>query len=230
MALACHVAGCGFEQLGALDAATSIAAIVNHVAIAHPDQLPNGARDNRVKPPPLVRPTIDLGCFPAQWSDFLRRWNRFRNGSNIPASQLTTQAMECFSEELLNTADKAIFGFNTMNLDELLREVKAVAVQPVAVGILRATAHSARQAHGERLQVFAAKVRWLTTDCKNILPCPHAPVGEQVCTIVGCRGVDYTPEVIKDILLSGIYDHDVRREAIEDKTVNKLIMRHSDRM
>ena len=50
----------------------------------------------------------------------------------------------------------------------------------------------------------------------------------QVCTIVGCRGVDYTPEVIKDILLSGIYDHDVRREvlgssSIEDKSVNDLI-------
>ena len=40
-----------------------------------------------------------------KWSDFITRWNRFRNGSNIPASQLTTQAMECFSEELLNTAD-----------------------------------------------------------------------------------------------------------------------------
>ena len=136
--------------------------------------------------------------------------------------------MECFSEELLNTADKAIFGFNTMNLDELMKEVKAVAVQPVAGGILRATAHSAKQAHRERFQAFAAKVRGLTTDCKYILPCPHAPVGEQVCTIVDCRGVDYTPEVIKDILLSGIYDHDVRREVLgnsitEDKSVNELI-------
>ena len=136
--------------------------------------------------------------------------------------------MECFSEELLNTADKAIFGFNTMNLDELLREVKAVAVQPVAIGILRATAHSARQAHGERFQAFTAKVRGLTTDCKYILPCPHVPVGEQVCTIVGCIGVDYMPEVIKVILLSGMYDHDVRREVlgdstVKDKTVNELI-------
>ena len=53
-----------------------------------------------------------------------------------------------------------------MNLNELLQEVKAVVVQPGAVGILRATAHSARQAHGERFQAFAAKVRGLNTDCK----------------------------------------------------------------
>ena len=54
-------------------------------------------------------------------------------------------------------SQKNSLGFNTMHLDELLREVKAVAVQPVAVGILRATAHSARQAHVERFQAFAAK-------------------------------------------------------------------------
>ena len=117
---------------------------------------------------------------------------------------------------------KAIFGFNTLSLDKLMKEVKAVAVQPVAVGI------SAKQAHGERFQAFAAKVRGLTTDCKYILPCPHAVAAAQVCTIVDCRGVDYTPEVIKDILLSGIYDHDVRHEvlgssSIEDKSVNDLI-------
>ena len=51
-----------------------------------PDQLPNGARDNRVMPPLFVRPTINLGCSPAHWSDFLMRWNQFRNGSNKPTN------------------------------------------------------------------------------------------------------------------------------------------------
>ena len=46
--------------------------------------------------------------------------------------------------------------------------------------------------------------------------------------VADCRGVDYTPEVIKDILLSGIYDLDVRREVmgtagIVDKSVNDLV-------
>ena len=115
-----------------------------------------------------------------------------------------------------------------MGLDELLQEVKAVALQPVAIGILRATANSAKQVHGVRYQALTAKVRGLTTDCKYILPCPHAPVGEQVCAKVRCRGIDYTSEVIKDILFSGIYDQEVRGEvfgdsAIEDKSVNELV-------
>ena len=113
----------------------AMAAVINHVAQMHPDQIPRD-RDNRIRPPPLVRPSIDIGCSPAQWADFLTRWARFRSGCNIPAAQLTTQAMECFSEELISTADKAVFNIGELGLDELLRKVKAVAVLPVAVGIL----------------------------------------------------------------------------------------------
>ena len=49
------------------------------------------------------------------------------------------------------------------------------------------------------------------------------------CALVqNCAGVDYTPEVIKDILLSGIHDPDVRREVlgtsgIEEKSVHEII-------
>ena len=107
--------------------------------------------------------------------------------------------MECFSEELISTVDKAVFDIGSLDLNNLMREVKAVAVLPVAVGILRATAHAAKQACGERFQAFEAKVRGLTTDCNYVLPCPHAAAAAQACTAVpGCSGVDYTSEVIKD--------------------------------
>ena len=68
-------------------------------------------------------------------------------------------------------ADKAIHDTGSLAIDVLLTQVKAVAVQPVAVGILRATAHSAKQSSGERFQTFAAKVR-----------------GLQLCTPLPARG------------------------------------------
>ena len=122
-------------------------AIINHVAADHPDQIPR-AREPSLRPPALARPTIDIGCSPAQWADFLTRWSIFKSGCNIPTSQLTTQAMACFSEELISTADKAIHDIGSLDLATLLSEVKAVAVQPVAVGFLRATAHSSKQGSG----------------------------------------------------------------------------------
>ena len=124
MALVCVIAECLFQALMDATPAVAMQAIIDHVALAHPDQIPRG-RDQRVRPPPLIRPTIDIGCWPAQWANFQTRWTRFRSGCNIPAAQLTTQAMECFSEELISTADKAVFNMGSLDLDDLLREVKA---------------------------------------------------------------------------------------------------------
>ena len=109
--------------------------------------------------------------------------------------------MECFSNELISTADKALYD-------------------------LRATAHSAKQTCGQRFQAFAAKVRGLTTDCNYLLECPHAAAAAQACAAI--PGCNFTSEVIKDILLAGIYDLDVRREVlgtagIENTSMNDLV-------
>ena len=50
----------------------------------------------------------------------------------------------------------------------------------------------------------------------------------RACAIANCEGTDYTSEVIRDILLSGIHDHDVRREVlstvgVEEKSVHEII-------
>ena len=127
MALACVIADCLFQAPVGAAPAVAMQAIIDHVAQAHQDQIPRG-RDQRIRPPTLVRPTSDIGCSPAQWANFLTRWTRFRSGCNIPAAQLTTQAMECFSEELISTADKAVFDFGSLDLDSLLQEVVVVVV------------------------------------------------------------------------------------------------------
>ena len=121
--------------------------LVNHVAADHPAQIPR-AQEPSLRPPALLRPKVDIGCSPAQWADFLRQWSRFSDGCNIPAAQMTTQAMACLSDELISTAEKAIRGIGSLAINDLLTQVKAIAVQPVAVGNLQATAHSAKQERG----------------------------------------------------------------------------------
>ena len=79
MALACVIADCLFQAPVDAAPAAAMQAIIDHVALTHPDQIPRG-RDQRIRPPPLVRPTIDIGCSPAQWADFQTRWTRFRSG------------------------------------------------------------------------------------------------------------------------------------------------------
>ena len=113
MALACHLVGCNFVAPGGANPAMNMAAIVNHMALVHPDQLPYGARDNQVKPPPLVRPSIDLGCSPAQWADFITRWTQHPRSPVIDAGHgMLLQG---------TYQHKAIFDIGTLSLDDLMR-------------------------------------------------------------------------------------------------------------
>ena len=173
MALVCVVPACAFIPPAAADPQAAVQAIIDHMADAHPAQIPRN-RGPSVHPPALTRPSIDIGCSPAQWSEFLSQWNRFVIGCDVTAAQLAPQCTACFSDALVNTADKAIANMGTLAIDALLTQVKTVAVKPVSVGILRAAAHSAKQAAGERFQQFATKVRGLMTDCDYVDPCPHA--------------------------------------------------------
>ena len=81
---------------------------------------------------------------------------------------------------------------------------------------------------GKRFQAFAAHARGLVVDCQYILPCPHSPANANVCTIRGCKGVNYSSEVVRDVLLSGIFDQDIKRKllgdsTLESKTLNELV-------
>ena len=73
MALACLVPACQFQAPDP-DPAVALQDMINHVAAAHPAQIPGGAAPAPlVRPPALTRPSIDIGCSPAQWADFLKQ-------------------------------------------------------------------------------------------------------------------------------------------------------------
>ena len=165
------VPACAFIPPAAADPQASVQALIDHVADAHPAQIPR-TRGPSVRPPALSRPSIDIGCTPAQWSEFLSQWSRFCIGCNVTDAQMTPQCTACFTVELANTADKAVANMSTLAIDVLLAGVKTVAVNP-PVGILRAAAHSAKQAAGERFQTFATRVRGLMAGCGYVVPCPQ---------------------------------------------------------
>ena len=177
MALVCVMLNCDYVPPPNADPAAAVQDLVDHVAGNHPAQINmNQQGAPRVRPPALSRPSIDIGCTPAQWAEFLYQWERFSIGCKVTAAQLTPQCTACFSDELVSTAHKAIANISTLAIDALLTQVKSVAVKPVTVGILRTAAHSAKQVAGERFQTYASKVRGLMTDCDYVDPCPHAPV------------------------------------------------------
>ena len=111
-------------------------------------------------PTPTRPPKIDISCSPAKLADFCARWRQFQNGSSIPAAQAPAQLLQCLEDEMFSTATRAIGPkIDALDVEELLLELKQVAVIPVAIGMRRSEALSAKQAAGERFQQFTARVK-----------------------------------------------------------------------
>ena len=95
-----------------------------------------------------------------------------------------------------------------------------MAVIPVARGVSRAELFQMNQSSDEPIRTFAARVRGKAETC-GFSTSTRGKCGEPVHT-------DYTEEVIRDVLLAGIADLDIRREAlgmpgIQEKSTNDVV-------
>ena len=175
----------------------------------------------QVRGPKLDRPRIDTGADQEAWNTFLIRWDAFRVGSGVSDSMASVQLLQCASEELSERLLKAIPQIEACPLDEVLRAMQSLAVIPVARGIVRAELMRMRQGNDESFRAFAAKVRGKAETCGFTLnaTCPCA-----------CRhrfDLDYTVEVIRDVLLAGIGSDDIKQhvlstEGVAETSINEL--------
>ena len=80
--------------------------------------------------------------------------------------------------------------------------MRSLAVIPDATGVLRTELLQLRQERNEPFRAFTARVRVKAETCA-------------LTTMCECeRNVDYTDHVIRDVLLNGISDTDIRREVL----------------
>ena len=170
--------------------------------------------------PKLNRPLIDMGVDEETWNAFIRRWETFRVGSDISDAAAPTQFFQCASEGLGDLLLKSDPSFHTKGLDHVITTMRSLAVIPVARGVIRTELLQMHQSHEEPVRTFAARVRGKAETCGFItsIECPHGSP----------MHADYTEEVIRDVLLAGICDLDIRRDALSmtgilEKSVNDVV-------
>ena len=174
-------------------------------------------------PPPgpkLNRPHIDVGVEQETWNTFVRRWETFRIGSHISDAAASTQLFQCASETLGDIILKANPEVTTKPVAEVLAAMHSFAVIPIAKGVIRAELMQLAQGTDELFRTFAARVKGKAETCgfstSFLCECGRTP------------SVDYTTETIRDVLIAGIGDIDIRREALgaqdmQTKSINEVI-------
>ena len=154
------------------------------------------------RPPALDRPKIDVGASIEQWNLFTRKWELYRMGSGITDTAAPAQLFQCASEQLGDSILKSDSTIMDKPLADLVTAMKSLAVVPVATGVLRLDLLQLRQDRDEPLWTYAARVRGRAESCAFKAKCPCG------------QNVDYTDYEIKDVLISGINDVDIRRDIL----------------
>lgn len=221
--LSCPIPGCGFttEDVDVIGAA-AIMNVHSHIHAATNAPRPAGPA---IRAPKLERPKLQMNSTTEDWNAFVRRWETYRTGSSIPDNVASGQLLECTEEQLGNIVLRAKPNFTTLPLNDALTALKKLAVIPVALGVVRSELLAMRQDPDEPFRTFAARVQGKAETCefKTVYDglcsnCDYAYNGE----------VYYTDEVIRDVLLHGIADIDIRRDAlsaddIQEKPVTDVI-------
>ena len=170
--------------------------------------------------PKLNRPTIDVGVDLETWNSFLRRWETFKTGSGITEEAASTQLFQCASDALGDLLLKSDPRLTSRPAADVLKIMQSIAVIPVARGVSRAELFQMNQSAEEPIRTFAARVRGKAETC-GFTTAATCPCGKQV-------EADYTEEVIRDVILAGISDLDIRRDAlsmpeIQQKSTNDVV-------
>ncbi|XP_068189722.1 uncharacterized protein [Antennarius striatus] len=152
--------------------------------------------------PKLDRPRVDVGVSIEEWNVFLHRWEVFCTGLGIGVAQAPFQLFQCAGPELGDSLLKANPTVASGSLPDLIAAMRSLAVIPVATYVLRTELLRLHQERDETFRAFTARVR------EKAETCAYAAVCE--CD----KAVDYTDHIIRDVLINGIYDSDIRCEVL----------------
>ena len=201
----CSVTGCTYRTA---DEEPSIVTVLLQLHLTE-----HSSSSSKISAPKLERPQVDTGVNQEAWNAFVLRWEAYKAGSHISDEDASIQLFQCAGQNLTNVLLRSNRRITAQHVDEVLSAMRTLAVIPVARGVTRAELLRMNQANDESFRLFAARVRGKA----------------ETCGFVTDEGaVDYTEEVIRDVVLSGIRDLDIRREALsteglQSKRVNEII-------
>ncbi|MBY0580464.1 MAG: hypothetical protein K2P53_02095, partial [Rickettsiales bacterium] len=128
----------------------------------------------------------------------------FKRCTDIRQEEMTAQLFQCCEDDLGNQLLKENPRIINENEDIFLKAMKKLAVIPVAISVRRAELLQMRQGHNENIRSFYAKMKGKAATCNYTVQCHCHPQ----------TTVDFTDAIIRDIVVAGISDIDIRKDVL----------------
>ena len=167
------------------------------------------------RPPPLQPPKLAGQCSEAKFEEFKKQWGFYKNSVDMPEGTVTSYLLNCLDEEIKTDVHAANTGILTMAEDEVLAAIKQYAVQQRAISSLKMDLWRMTQDEGENIRKFYARVKELAGQCQLTMPCTNAE-----CRLRNPPYISYCDEIVKQVVLSGIADRDIKKEVLGMAGIN----------
>ena len=158
----------------------------------------------------VKRPTIHTGGSSEEWSYFSTRWQEYAEATKIQGKEKAIQLLECCDETLRKDLTRNAGGsLVNKTADEVMAAIKKLAVRAENILVARVELHNTQQDRDEPIRNYAARLRGQANICKFTVTCPTCAVD-----------INYTEQVLRDIITRGLADHEIQLDLLGDKNQN----------
>ena len=205
--ISCQYPGCTYSaENDSEQIACSLLSSHNSVHLQPPTPASTHVRTHN-KPPPISRPEIKQDISAEEWYSVQEEWKRYKRITKLPESEFADQLFQCCERPLARLLLKENPDIIEEGEMALIEAIKKMAVLQVAISVRRFKLLSTKQEPGQLFREFFANVRASASTCEYTVPCPHTCCERK-------EPVDYTSRVVKDILVAGIADNDIRKDIL----------------
>ena len=187
-----------------------------HSRTAHPPT-PTQAPAPRIKAEQVKRPTVTASGTSETWRYFTQRWTVYKQATKLEGADIIYQLLECLDEPLRKDITRTYGTLTEDTEDTVLEYIRTLAVCPENTMIARFKLQQLHQDRDEPIRSFLSRLKGQASVCKYLKKCPCQPP----------QDVDYSTEIIRDALIKGIDDEDIKIEVMgqanQEMTLDEVV-------
>ena len=208
-AIPCTVPECEFSTPLQLSSEAAMRILLLHRQDVHqiaeppPPQAKQQIPSNTARVEKPTRPAVTAGMNESDWNFFLHEWRRYSHPTGIKDEVLRDELWSCMETDLRQLAFSE--GFSATTEDDLLQQIKRLAVTVLHPSVHVITLHSMTQQEGETTTSFAARVKKTAGNCNLSKICSKADFTKKV---------SFMEETVYHVVMSGISDKELREKVL----------------
>ena len=194
-----------------LGEATAMRLIELHLGAEHEMDVKD-KKEGHAKVERVRRPEVTPDMSEERWAYFLNRWEAYKKGCGLKEEGAMDQLVECLAEPVREDHYRQFAGVKAKNEKDLLLQIHQVTVRKANRAVVREKIGGLKQDRGESIRKFAGRLRALAMVS-----------GFEVTCDCG-KKVSYMQEYLKDKIVAGLNDGEIKTAVLGHRDVNTWSM------